>query len=163
MLTLVVDTNIVFSAILKPGKLRSLLFNVSLKLYAPTELAEELDYLKPRIEMYTELSGREVNLIVGTILKDVISIVPRNEYLPIARKIYPIVSRVDPKDTPFVALASYLGVPLWTGDKGILGLAVDTGFKHFKAIDTRGVEMLLEDREWGEVMNYLVGRFGGVL
>jgi len=56
----------------------------------------------------------------------------------------------------------HLHVLLWTGDRRLLELAVITKFKHYKAVDTRGVEMLLEGRSWREVEEYLRERYGEV-
>ena len=63
MHTLVIDTNIAFSAIIKPGKIREILFRAPLKLYAPQELQEELKELKPKMLKHTKLTIDEVNLI----------------------------------------------------------------------------------------------------
>lgn len=41
MHTLVVDTNIIFSAVVRPGRIRETLFRAPLKLYAPQELVED--------------------------------------------------------------------------------------------------------------------------
>jgi len=70
------------------------------------------------------------------------------------------MAEVDPKDTPFVALAMHLGMPLWTGDRVLIRLAVETGFRYYKAVDTRGVEMLLEGKTWEEVEEYLGREYG---
>ena len=151
MHTLVVDTNIVFSAIIKPGRIREILFRSSLDLYAPEELVEELEILEPKILRYTKLSPAEVRMVKETLLSHIITIVSRKDYVEPAKKAYTLLKDVDPKDTPFVGLAMYLGVPLWTGDKDLLALSVRTGFEHFVAVDTEGVEMLLEGRSLGEV------------
>ncbi len=143
-LALVVDTNIVFSAVIKPSKIRDLLFTAQLSLYAPEELVGELEELQARILQHTRLTPAEVILVKNTILERIITIVPRSVYREKTRRIYPLLERTDPEDTPFIALAMHLGVPLWTGDRGLIRLAVETGFRYFTAIDTEGVEILLE-------------------
>jgi len=60
------------------------------------------------------------------------------------------VEDLDPDDWPFVALAMYLDMPLWTGDKGLIRLAVVAGFRYFRGVIARGVEMLLEGKTWRE-------------
>jgi len=162
MPTLVVDTNIVFSAIVKPGRVREILFKAPLKLYAPEELVEELDELEPRILRYTRLS-REEALIVKEVITttNILEIVPREEYISTARKIYPLLEKVDPKDTPFVALANHLNIPLWTGDHGILKLSARTRFKQFIAVDTEGVEMLLRGESLEKVKERMRGKYLG--
>ncbi|MEB3759509.1 MAG: PIN domain-containing protein [Desulfurococcales archaeon] len=160
MLTLVVDTNIVFSAIIKPGRIREILFRSSLDLYAPEELALELEILEPKILRYTKLSPAEVRMVRETILSHIVTIVPRKDYLESAKKAYTLLKDVDPKDAPFVGLAMFLGVPLWTGDKGIIELSVGTGFKHFVAVDAEGVEMLLEGKSLREVKGRMREKYG---
>ena len=154
MPTLVVDTNIVFSAIVKPGKIRDILFKAPLKLYAPEELVEELEELEPRILRYTRLSREEALIVKRVIITSILEIVPREEYISTARKIYPLLEKVDPKDTPFAALAMHLDIPLWTGDKELLRFSARTGHKHFAAVDTEGVEILLR----GEPLDSVLGR-----
>ena len=157
MLTLVADTNVVFPAIIRPGRMRKLLFDERLQLYAPEELVEELETLQDKILKFTNLSPEEISFIKRVITTQIIRIVPRKTYLQTARNIYPLVATVDPKDTPFVALSIYLDALLWTGDKGLLKLSLET--KKFRAIDTRGVEMLLEGKPWREVEEYLAKRY----
>ena len=141
---LTVDTNIIFSAIIKPGKIRDLILqHQELELYAPEELAMELEELKPKIPKYTRLTREEANLITNTILNKILKIIPRQAYLQEASQALKLLEKTDPKDTPFVALAMHLKTPLWTGDKGILELAAKTEYKYFVAIDTQGVELLL--------------------
>jgi len=67
---------------------------------------------------------------------------------------------VDPDDWPFIALAMYLKVPLWTGDKSVLTFSVRTKFKHYMALDTRAVEILLEGKSWDKIKKYLKEKYG---
>ena len=71
-----------------------------------------------------------------------------------------MLKETDPEDTPFVALAIHLGVPLWTGDRRLLRLSIETGFKYFTAIDTEGVEMLLEGATLEEVRERMKRKYG---
>ena len=157
MPTLAVDTNIVFSAIVKPGRVREILFKAPLKLYAPEELVEELDELEPRILRYTRLSREEALIVKEVITTSILEIVPREEYISTARKIYPLLEKVDPKDTPFVALANHLDIPLWTGDKALIRLGLETG--EYTAVDTEGVEMLLRGEPLGSVLERMRGKY----
>ena len=160
MPTLVVDTNIVFSAIIKPGRIREILFRSPLNLYAPEELVEELEILEPKILKYTKLTPHELEIVKETILSHILTILTRDNYLEPAKKAHEIVKDIDPEDTPFVALAMHLNIPLWTGDKELLRLAVETGFEYFVAVDTEGVEMLLEGRSLEEVKERMREKYG---
>ena len=160
MPTLAVDTNIVFSAIIKPGKVRELLFDERLKLYGPEELTLEIEELQEKMREHTNLTPTEIEYIKKVILTRIVTIVPRKEYMSDAKRALEILAETDPSDTPFIALAMYLDVPLWTGDKRLIRLAVRTGFEHYKAVDTRGVEMLLEGKEWDKIEEYLRRKYG---
>ena len=158
---LTIDTNIIFSAIIKPGKIRDLILqHQELELYAPEELAMELEELKPKILKYTRLTREEVNLVTNTILNKILKIIPRQAYLQEASQALKLLENTDPKDTPFVALAMHLNAPLWTGDKKILELSVKTGYKHYTAIDTEGVEMLLEGEPLERVRKRMKEKYG---
>ena len=102
------------------------------------------------------------------LLKDIINeVLPRILHLHATNKIpsmtidgaKKLVDDVDSSDWPFVALAMHLDAPLWTGDKKLIGLALET--RQFKAVDTWGVEMLLQGRDWSEVEEELMKRYLG--
>lgn len=65
---------------------------------------------------------------------------------------------VDLEDWPFIALAMYLDVPLWTEDKRLIRLAVES-FKHYKAVDTEAIGMLLVGFEWRGIAARLRGKY----
>ena len=157
MLTLVADTNIVFSAIIKPGRIRELVLDERIALYAPEELLLELNELKTKILKHTRLTEEELTYIIQVLANNIITIVPRETYKKPAQKALTILAETDPSDTPFVALTIYLGAPLWTGDKRLIRLALKTG--EFRAVDTRGVEMLLQDKPWSEVEEEMRKRY----
>ncbi len=161
MIELVADTNIIYSALLKRGKIRSLiLLRGNIRLHTPAELREELYKHTPKLQRYLELTKEEVQSLIDNLIEGTTTLHNKNEYRELIPRAREIVEKVDPEDTPFVALAMYLGIPLWTGDKELIRLAVRTKFKHFKALDTRGVEMLLEGKPWSEVEEYLRREYG---
>ena len=164
MIEVVADTNILFSALATRGRIRELILTrPDLILHAPVEAGEELYRHTDKLSSYLSLPLHGIKWVINLFLRDVVVLHAREEYKGKLAKALSIVEDTDPADAPFIALAMHLGVPLWTGDKGILSLAVETGFRFFKAVDTRGVEMLLEGREWAEVRGYLAGRYGGEL
>ena len=139
---LVVDTNIVFSALIVPGRVRRVFHTPLLSLYAPDILLDELWRHREKMERYIE----------GWALREILSSLPRRIRFRRAprntlAKAVGIISSIDLADAPFIALAMHLGVPLWTGDKKVLRLAVETGFRDFRAVDTRGVDLLLVPAE----------------
>ncbi|MEB3861611.1 MAG: PIN domain-containing protein [Desulfurococcales archaeon] len=152
MIDLVADTNIVFSALLKRGRIREIiLLRGNLKLHAPAELREELYRHIHKLQRYLNLSREEMKRIIDRFLEETTMLHRKEEYARHLPRALEIVKNVDLADAPFVALAMHLGVPLWTGDRGLLRLSAETGFRYFTAIDTEGAEMLLEGAPLEEV------------
>ncbi|MEB3861615.1 MAG: PIN domain-containing protein [Desulfurococcales archaeon] len=151
---LVVDTNIAFSILIGGVRLRRLFLTMrgAVTLVAPRRIIEEVEKLVPRAAEYVGAEPQLMREIYNTIIKPYIEVV-NEEDIPesIREEAWRLVHNVDPDDWPFVALAMHLGVPLWTGDRGLLRLSAETGFRYFTAIDTEGVEMLLEGAPLGEV------------
>ena len=160
----VVDTNILFSILIGGRKLRILfLENRSrLELYAPRRIAREAERLLPKAAMYINTEPRLVREIYNTLIKQYIHIV-KDEEIPgeIKEEAKRLVAGVDPDDWPFVALAVFLSIPLWTGDKGLLVLSARTGYKRFVAIDAEGVELLLRGEPLDGVLRRMKRRYLG--
>ena len=160
---LVVDTNITFSILIGGVRLRRLFLTMrdTITLVAPRRMIEEVEKLIPRAAEYVGAEPWLVREIYNTIIKPHIEVVDE-ENIPegVKGEAWRLVGSVDPDDWPFVALAMHLGVPLWTGDKGLLELAVETGFEYFTAIDTEGVEMLLVGASLEEVRRRMKRKYG---
>tara|TARA_R110000744_G_C19033058_1_gene525705 strand:+ start:91 stop:525 length:435 start_codon:yes stop_codon:yes gene_type:complete len=116
----VVDTNIVFSAILNSsGLIGELLLNSNdqFEFYAPDFLEQELNKYLPKLMKATSMNDRQVAISIRQILKK-IKIISSEIIHPEAwTSAYELARRVDEKDTPFVAVAITLNAILWTGDK----------------------------------------------
>ena len=161
MIELVADTNITFSALIKRGRIREIiLLRGNLKLHAPAELREELYRHTPKLQRYLDLTREEIREMIDRFLEETTTLHRKEEYKGRLPRALEIVRDVDPADAPFVALAMHLGVPLWTGDKRLIRLAVETGFSHFTAIDTEGVEMLLEGALLEEARERMKRKYG---
>jgi len=111
---LIVDSNILFSALIKDGVTSNLLFHDELRLYAPEYLLIEFQKHKNLIKAKTERSDGEFDRLME-ILQRRITVVPAEEILPHMREASNISP--DPSDSPFFALAILLGANLWSNDK----------------------------------------------
>jgi predicted nucleic acid-binding protein len=99
---LVVDANILFSALIKKGKTSELLLDLSLELFTPEYVLIEFENHRQEILDKTKRTHEEFNEIFE-ILKEIIKIIPKEDFqenLDIANKISP-----DPDDTMYFALA----------------------------------------------------------
>lgn len=128
-MNIVVDTNIVFSAILNAdGTIADLLLNSdeTFKFYAPNFMLEELEKHHEKMKSISGLSEQELRFLESFILKkiEIISedFIDHNNW-NIAKR---LTEDVDEFDIPFVALSIELECPLWTGDKKLMrGIAKD--------------------------------------
>lgn len=116
---LVVDANILVAGFLRPALTRELLLDERLILYAPeyslTETMQVLTRAHVRKRL-GDLSPKEVHLILSAITGR-IQVLHHRSYeskLEQARNIAP-----DPDDVPYLAVALYLRVPLWSNDSAL--------------------------------------------
>lgn len=116
----VVDTNIVFSAILNTNsRIASLLIESKdqFQCYAPVYLLSELDVHRSKIKQILKISLNEIIELQHLVTHNIHFI---SEY-QISEKNWlnaeNITAPVDGDDIAFVALALELSCPLWTGDK----------------------------------------------
>jgi len=113
-LRLIADTNIIVSALLTSGQIRTLLFSPRLRLFSPSYLKEEL--LEHRAEFCKKMGIKAgaYSKAVAAIISQ-IEIIPLEKYLPFeveARSASP-----DADDWPFFAAVLFLGCPIWSNDK----------------------------------------------
>ena len=111
---LVLDANVLFSALIKEGLTSELLFLPNINLYAPDLLIEELlEY-----ELFIlEKASRSKEGLIGMLhlLNNIITMIPKAEFsdfLGKAKEISP-----DPDDFVYLALAMKLKCPIWSNDK----------------------------------------------
>ncbi len=164
MKEIIVDTNIVFSSLIRSRRIQRImteLYRKGYTIHTARELIEELKKHKEKILQYTSLPVRLLETIIEELFPKILTL-HHTDTIPyqIREKAKELVRDMDPDDWPFVALAMYLEVPLWTGDKGIIELSVRTRFRHFVAVDTEGVEMLLEGKSLGEVEERMREKYG---
>ena len=144
-MNLVVDTNILFSAILSPkGKIHDLLLNSEkeFSLFAPVFLIEELDQHHSKILKISGYTEEDVKFLKRTLFHHIEFIDPEIVQQESWTKGFEMTSDVDEKDTPFVALAIDLEGSLWTGDKKLI-----------MELRSKGVELTLTTDELDQVRN----------
>ncbi len=131
---IVVDTNIVFSAILNSrGKIGELLLNkpAEVQYLSPHFLLEELTNHSEKIIALTNFSKIEYEEVKAYVIQHIEFV----DSSKISSKSWIIASEmigeIDDKDIPFVALALETEAFLWTGDKKLIkGLH----YKKFNAV-----------------------------
>lgn len=111
---LVIDANVLFSALIKGGFSYSLLFSGKFHLFTPEYIFTEIEEHKEEILEKTERTTEEFFRLVE-ILKRRINIIPLEELVPYfdeAEKLTP-----DPDDIAYFALALKLNCAIWSNDK----------------------------------------------
>jgi len=131
---IVVDTNIVFSAILNSQSLigQILLYSdKTIKFYSPRFLQTEIQNHILKIKKHTSLNDSEIYELID-LLYDKINFISEElipkETLSLADE---LTNGVDFDDVMFVALALHLKCKLWTGDKLLMKFLQQKGFKRF--------------------------------
>jgi predicted nucleic acid-binding protein len=117
-MTVVVDTNIIFSAMLSNGSpLRKILFSDKHNFYAPNFIFLEIFKHKEKILKHTKATEVEIYEFFGQLLGKIHFV--SEEFIAIShfKKAYTLCSSCDPADTPFVALSLSMSAPLWSGDR----------------------------------------------
>jgi len=119
----VVDTNIVFSALLSPkGAISDLLFNSAgiLDFYSPTFLLEELENHHQKLLNLSRFSEEDLSYLKRMVLKKIELIDLALVSDSIWKAAMDMTNPIDEFDAPFVALSLALESTLWTGDKKLL-------------------------------------------
>jgi predicted nucleic acid-binding protein len=142
---IIVDANIVFSAILNTNsKIADILMNSKgiFDFLAPDYLQIELRKYHSKISKISNLTIGEIGNIESKVTKPIVFMsgihIPENKWI-LAEN---MVVNVDSKDTPYVAFSLFYKCRIWSGDKALREGLEKKGFKNI--IST---EELFEIRE----------------
>lgn len=129
---IVVDTNIIFSALLaSSASVRTHLSDDRFRFVAPNYLFVELFLHKERLISLTRLDEPELLEYIGYLF-DRIHFVDAFSVSDMSKKsAFALCCDVDEKDTPMVALTIDTGGMLWTGDKKLKAGLRKKGFNRF--------------------------------
>ncbi|MCB9263198.1 MAG: putative toxin-antitoxin system toxin component, PIN family [Flavobacteriales bacterium] len=136
---IVVDTNIVFSAMLNQhGNICDLLLNSldSFVFYSPSFVLEELDNHTNKLRRLTGYSEKELDYLCRILFTKVDLIDMETLQKKSWEKAIELTKNIDEFDAPFVALAIELDAPLWTGDKKLLNGLVKKGIDWILTTET---------------------------
>jgi predicted nucleic acid-binding protein len=126
---LIIDTNVLISAMLKNSVTREILLFPSLEFLLPEYALEEVESHKDKISRRSGLSKGEIDIVLSVLLEN-ITIIPSSEVKPYLIKADKLIGHIDPLDIPFVALAlSIENDGIWSNDKHFEHLK---GFKVWK-------------------------------
>ncbi len=113
---IVLDTNILFSALIKDSTTRKLILEYEGIFLFPEYIFEEAEKHKDEIFRKSEMSTDEFNKLLALILRKV-TIVPYDVLEPYRQEAYELMKNIDVNDTLFVACAlAYEGSIIWSND-----------------------------------------------
>lgn len=116
MNTLVIDTNILISALIKNGPIRKIIVNSKQNLLLPEFELEEVKSHRKEIMQKAGLSEKELDILLLRLL-NYIKIIPTNIILPFKEKALEIIGKIDRDDMQFIATALAFNCPIWSEDK----------------------------------------------
>jgi|SRR5659263_66249 len=118
MLKLVIDANIILSALIRDSITWKILIGSAIEFYTPDYLIEEVEKYISLVSRKNSLSEHDNKKILDIICK-YITIVGIELYEENINRALEIMSNIDIKDTPYVALAlSFDNDGIWSEDKG---------------------------------------------
>ena len=142
---IIVDANIVFSAILNTNsKIADLLLNSkgTFEFLAPDYLQTELRKYYSKISKLSGLTTSEIKIIENKIYKPIDFMsgihIPSDKWISAEK----LVLNIDFKDTPYVAFSLFYKCKIWSGDKVLRKGLENKGFKNIFS-----TEELFEIRE----------------
>jgi len=131
---IVVDTNIVFSAILNANSpISGILVQPRSKLnfYTTQQLLIEIESHRNKIKKLSSYSDLELSSVIKFVTSKVkfirVQLIPKEIY----QQAEILTSDIDIDDTEFVALAEHLKAKLWTGDKVLIKGLGQKGWNRF--------------------------------
>lgn len=122
--------------LIKDSKVTKFLLDSSNEWYCCNYSFAELFKYKDRIEEMSQLSFDDIVALMRILLSKIRFI--REEIIPpeIAVKAHSLCSDVDEKDTPIIALALFLKIPLITRDKKLINALKEKGFEDIIPLDS---------------------------
>ncbi|MEQ8364392.1 MAG: putative toxin-antitoxin system toxin component, PIN family [Cyclobacteriaceae bacterium] len=128
----VVDTNIVFSAILNSnGLIGELLFNSEdqFEFYSYEIIIDELTKYKAKLQALTKMPKEKIEVAIHQVLKNIILLSSEAISETYLKRVYELAAVVDEDDTPFLATAISIEASIWTGDKKLINGLRTKGFQ----------------------------------
>jgi len=113
----VIDTNILISAIIRDSKIREIIINSPHEFFTSEIIFEELKKYQQEIEEKSGLSSSEISEIINVLFK-YIKIIPTEDTRPFVYGALRAIGEFDEEDSLFIACALHNpGSVIWSNDK----------------------------------------------
>ena len=113
---IVIDTNILISALIKSSKTRELILSSKLTLHSPEHIINETLNNKKEILQKSGLNDAEFKRLISILLTR-INLVPVDDFKNSVKEALKLVTHQE--DSPFIALAISKNIALWSEDKDL--------------------------------------------
>jgi len=116
-LKIVIDSNVLFSALIKDAITRDIILHYDGYFLFPSYIFEEMEKHKQELVKKSKMKPKDFNTLLSILLQKVI-IIPTEILFPYKQKALEIVKNIDKDDAIFIACAlRYQPCVLWTDDK----------------------------------------------
>ncbi|MCK4647539.1 PIN domain-containing protein [Candidatus Pacearchaeota archaeon] len=116
MHTLIIDTNVVISALIKKGFTREILTDFNINFIFPEQGLKEIYFYKSEIIRKAKINEREFNVLLLRLLK-YIRLIPTEIFVDFREEADKIMNKIDKDDVIFIACALAFDCPIWSDDK----------------------------------------------
>lgn len=143
---IVVDTNIVFSAILNTNsRIAQILIyeNPKFEFFSCNYLQNEISRHRDKLLKLTRLTPNELRELENYITHNITFINENLLPIELVEETQIQLKNIDPFDVPFVALAKHFNAKLWTGDKKLYNPLKEQNFQNI--ISTPEMAILIDD------------------
>jgi|ERR1017187_4649333 predicted nucleic acid-binding protein len=130
---LVIDTNLLFSAVIKPdGQIAEIIMNPKFELQIIGCYFSHIELFKHKTKMLnaSKLDETELLEVMYQIIKRVEFINEKTIPIEILKKAYNLCKGIDDKDTIFIAMAEFLNCKVWSGDITLINGLRNKGYKN---------------------------------
>lgn len=113
---LIIDANIIISGLIKDSITRKIILSPKFEYFSPEFLLKELNKYIPEIVKKSNLSEKEINILIQKFLEK-ITIISADNYKQYLDKSFKIIGLIDEKDVSYIALALLVkNDGIWTND-----------------------------------------------
>jgi len=113
---LVLDSNVIFSAMIKKSTTRNIILSDVFELHAPEYIFSEITKHKELLLKKSKMNEGDFDALL-LLLQKHIQLVPKEKYNEKMALAEDILKDIDVTDSPFLALAMALNCKIWSNDK----------------------------------------------
>ena len=116
-MNIIIDSNVLFSALIKDSITRRIILEYNGFFLFPSFIFEETEKHKETLLNKSQMNTKDFNMLLNILLRKVM-IVPTEVLFPYRKEAYEIVKDIDPDDSLFIACAlAYPDSFIWSDDK----------------------------------------------